>query len=53
MFEDDKEIIKLIANELKDKLKQRLKILNKQIYPTYNQFMSHFFTRGGVIEAAP
>ena len=42
-------MIKLIAGELTTKLKNRLKILNKDIYADYDQFISHFLTRGGVI----
>jgi hypothetical protein len=53
MFGTEKEVIQLVADELKEKLKTKLKILHKSIYPTYNQFMTHFLTRGGVIEAAP
>lgn len=44
-------MIKLIAQELESKLKNRLKIINKDIYPNYDQYISHFLTRGGVIEA--
>ena len=44
-------MIKLIADELHNKLKRRLKIVNKDIYNNYNQYISHFLTRGGVIEA--
>ncbi len=38
---------------MKDKFKQRLKILHKNVYPNYQQYITHFLTRGGVIEAAP
>lgn len=44
-------MIKLIAEELSEKLKNRLKIINKDIYGSYEQYISHFLTRGGVIEA--
>ena len=46
-------MIQLISDELLLKLKKRLKILSKNVYSTYEQFLSHFVTRGGVIEAAP
>lgn len=44
--------IELIAEELNSKLRHRLKFVNKDIYANYDQFLSHFLTRGGVIEAA-
>jgi len=44
-------MIKLIAEELNGKLRNRLKIINKDIYSNYDQYISHFLTRGGVIEA--
>lgn len=44
-------MIKLIADELSSKLRFRLKIINKDIYAHYDQYISHFLTRGGIIEA--
>lgn len=41
----------LISDELQAKLKLRLKILNKSIYPDYNSYISHFLTRGGFLQA--
>lgn len=44
-------MIKLIVEELTSKLRHRLKIINKDIYRDYDQFITHFLTRGGIIEA--
>jgi len=44
-------MITLIAEELRSKLKSRIKIINKDIYANYEQYISHFLTRGGIIEA--
>jgi len=44
-------MIRVIAEELSSKLKHRLKIINKDIYSNYDQFLSHFLTRGGIVEA--
>ena len=33
------------------KLKLRLKIMNKEVYSDYDQYLSHFVTRGGFIQA--
>jgi hypothetical protein len=44
-------MIKLVVEELSQKFKNRLKIINKDIYADYDQFISHFLTRGGVVEA--
>ena len=37
--------------ELESKLRLRLKIINKDTYGSYEQYMAHFLTRGGVVEA--
>jgi hypothetical protein len=44
-------MIRLIVEELTNKLKSRLKIVNKDIYINYEEYLSHFLTRGGLIEA--
>jgi hypothetical protein len=44
-------MLRLIASELSSKLRVRLKILNKDVYGDYDQFINHFFTRGGIIQA--
>lgn len=44
-------MIKLIADELKLKLKVRLKILHKNVYNDYDSYISQFLTRGGVLQA--
>jgi hypothetical protein len=44
-------MIRLIAEELTSKLRIRLKIISKDIYGDYDQFISHFLTRGGIIQA--
>lgn len=44
-------MIRLIADELTAKLRHRLKIINKDVYRDYDQFITHFLTRGGIIEA--
>jgi hypothetical protein len=49
---EESQIIALIAEELTTKLKSRIKIINKDIYANYEQYISHFLTRGGIIEAA-
>lgn len=48
---EDKEIIGLIVDELKAKLRLRLKIIHKSVYPDYNTYISHFYTRGGILQA--
>ena len=48
---EEKQMVQLIADELRNKLKLRLKIVNKHIYSTYEQYISHFLTRGGKLEA--
>lgn len=45
-------MIALIVQELTAKLEHRLKIVNKDVYSNYKQYITHFFTRGGVIEAS-
>lgn len=45
-------MIALIAQELTVKLENRLKIVNKDVYANYKQYITHFFTRGGVVEAS-
>lgn len=45
-------MIALIVQELTSKLQHRLKIVNKDVYSNYKQYITHFFTRGGVIEAS-
>ena len=42
-------MIKLIVEELTSKLRNRLKIINKDVYANYDQYISHFLTRGGVV----
>lgn len=42
-------MIGLVAQELTQKLRHRLKIVNKDIYSDYDQFITHFLTRGGVV----
>ena len=44
-------MIRLIAEELTNKLPHRLKIIHKDIYSDYHQFLTHFLTRGGIIQA--
>jgi hypothetical protein len=42
-------MIAVIADELKSILKIKLKIINKNVYHNYHNYISHFLTRGGII----
>jgi len=48
---DEKDIIKAIAQELQEKIRKKLKVVDKHVYPSYDEYMAHFSTRGGIIEA--
>lgn len=48
----ESDLIKVVADEIRIKLRSKLKIMNKNAYKDSEMFLSHFLTRGGIIQAA-
>lgn len=46
------EIYSLLENSLITNREERIIPLDRSIYPTQEEFLRHFYTRGGIIEAA-